>query len=97
MPTPNGPAKKPGMRSNSQGDTNPTAGKTRKELLRATISTVHDENSAKEFLERGCYVITGEECSNLGMPVALLHLSQTSASKVVVIGLRAIAYVLEAE
>lgn len=89
-----GPAS--GTRSGSQGDTNPTAGKTREELIRATISTVHDERTAKEFLERRCYVIAGEEYSLSSLSLALLHLSQTSAlTKVVVDGLRAAAYVLE--
>jgi hypothetical protein len=71
-------------------------GQTREELLRATISTVHDERSAKEFLERRCYVITGEEYSLTSLSMALLHLSQTPAlTKIVVDGLRATAILLE--
>ena len=91
-----GTTKKPGTRGSTRNDANPTTGKTREELLRATISTVHDEKTAKEYLERKGLVITGEEYSPASLSMALLHLSQTTAlSKVVVDGLRATALILE--
>lgn len=52
--------------------------------------------TAKEFLERRCYVIIGEEYNLASLTMTLLHLSQTmSLSKVVVDGLRATALILE--
>ena len=91
-----GTSKRPGTCSSSQSDTNPSAGKTRKELLKATISTVHDMKTAKEFLERRCYVIIGEEYNLASLSMTLLHLSQTtSLSKVTVDGLRVTALILE--
>ena len=96
MAPPIGTSKRPGTHSSSQSDTNPSAGKTREELLKATISTVHDMKTAKEFLERRCYVIIGEEYNLASLTMTLLHLSQTmSLSKVVVDGLRATALILE--
>jgi hypothetical protein len=98
MPPPIGVAKRPETRNSTQGDNNPSAGKTREELLKATISSVHDEKTAKEFLERRCYVITGEEYSLASLSLALLHLSQTPAlTKIVVDGLRATALLLESK
>ena len=89
-------SRRAGTRLSSQGESNPTAGKTREELLRVVISTVHNVATTKEYLERKCLVITGEKYSPTNLSMALLHLSQTSAlSKVLVDGLRAIAFVLE--
>ena len=91
-----GSTKKLGTCGSTQNDANPSAGKTCKELLRATISSVHNEKMVKEYLERRCLVIIGEEYSPANLSLALLHLSQTTAlSKVVVDGLRAIAMILE--
>ena len=96
MLSPAGLAKRPGTRGSTQSGQNPTAGKSREELLRATISPVHNIKTAKEYLESKCYVIIGEEYSPDSLSLVLLHLSQTSSlSKVVVDGLRAIALLLE--
>ena len=96
MPPIIGISKRPETRLSTQGDPNPTAGKTREELLRAVISTVHNEATAKEYLERKCLVIIGEEYSPSTLSMALLHLSQApSLSKVLVDGIRAIAIILE--
>ena len=96
MATPPGSSQRPGTRNSTQGNANPTAGKTREELLKATISTVHNEKTAKEYLERKCLVITGECYSLTSLSMALLHLSQTTAlSKVVVDGLRTTALIME--
>ena len=91
-----GASRRTGTRLNTQSDPNPTVGKTREELLRAVISTVHNATTAKEYLERKCLVIAGEKYGPVALSMALLHLSQTMAlSKVIVDGLRAIAFVLE--
>ena len=51
---------------------------------------------AKEYLEKRCLVIIGEEYSPASLSMALLHLSQTTTlSKVVIDGLRATALILE--
>ena len=72
------------------------AGKTREELFRAVISTVHNATTAKEYLERKCLVIAGEQYGPAALSMGLLHLSQTMALlKVIVDGLRDIAFVLE--
>ena len=91
-----GPSKRPGTCGSTSSNVNPSAGKSCEELLKATISSVHDVKMAKEFLERRCLVILGEEYDTHSLSMALLHLSQTtSLSKVLVDGLRAIALILE--
>ena len=80
----------------TQGNLNPTAGKTREELLRGVISTVHYETTTKEYLERKCLVIIREEYSPSTLSMALLHLSQSPVlSKVLVDRIRAIAFILK--
>lgn len=87
MPPIIGISKQPETRLSSQSKPNPMAGKTREELLRGVISTVHNEQTAKEYLERKCLVIIGEEYSPTALSMALLHLSQVpSLSKVIVDG-----------
>ena len=96
MPSSTGQANRPETRGSNQNGQNPSVGQTREELLRATISPVHDVKTTKEYLEGKCYVIAGEEYNPTNLSMALLHLSHTSAlSKVVVDGLRAIALLLE--
>lgn len=65
------------------------------ELLRATISTIYDEKTAKEYLERKYLVITGEEYNPANLSMALLRLSQTTALSKVVDSLRATVLILE--
>ncbi|KIJ46799.1 hypothetical protein M422DRAFT_249534 [Sphaerobolus stellatus SS14] len=70
--------------------------KTREELLKDTISSVKNAETANQYLESKCLVISGELYTFSSLSTTLFHLMQSSrVLKEPIDGMRAVAILLE--